>query len=114
MLQMLAVSKALAGTFLLKANALVSMLFVADQHSLKHYLRTHYADRTFEHLYRWNPFDILLLIPYFTVMIVLAAYGIHRYQLVYKYYRNKKNYDTSPPPPFAELPLVHDPTAHLQ
>jgi len=106
MLQMLAVSKALAGTFLLKANAMVSMLLVTDQHSLKHYLRTHYADRTFEHLYRWNPFDILLLIPYFTVMIILAAYGIHRYQLVYKYYRNKKNYDPTPPPPFAELPMV--------
>jgi cellulose synthase/poly-beta-1,6-N-acetylglucosamine synthase-like glycosyltransferase len=32
-----------------------------------------------------------MLIPYFIVMIILAFYGIHRYQLVWLYYRNKKN-----------------------
>jgi cellulose synthase/poly-beta-1,6-N-acetylglucosamine synthase-like glycosyltransferase len=32
-----------------------------------------------------------MLIPYFLVMIILAFYGIHRYQLVWLYYRNKKN-----------------------
>jgi cellulose synthase/poly-beta-1,6-N-acetylglucosamine synthase-like glycosyltransferase len=58
---------------------------------LGHYLKTHYADRTFEHLYRWNGFDIAILIPYFIVMVILAFYGIHRYQLVWLYYKNKKN-----------------------
>jgi len=55
-----------------------------------HYFRTHYADRTFEHLYRLNNFDLALLIPYFIVMVILAFYGIHRYQLVWLYFRNKK------------------------
>ena len=32
-----------------------------------------------------------MLIPYFVVMVILAFYGIHRYQLVWLYYRNKKN-----------------------
>ncbi len=50
----------------------------------------HYAQRTFQGMYRWNAFDVLLLIPYFAVMVVLAFYGIHRYQLVWLYYRNKQ------------------------
>ncbi len=56
---------------------------------LGHYWRTHYADKTFEHLYRLSGFDLALLIPYFIVMLILAFYGIHRYQLVWLYYRNK-------------------------
>jgi cellulose synthase/poly-beta-1,6-N-acetylglucosamine synthase-like glycosyltransferase len=32
-----------------------------------------------------------MLVPYFIVMLILAFYGIHRYQLVWLYYRNKKN-----------------------
>ena len=51
-----------------------------------------------------------LLIPYFIVMVILAFYGIHRYQLVWLYFRNKKNaakWD-EPPARFAEdeLPFV--------
>ena len=59
-------------------------------HGLGHYWKTHYADKTFEHLYRWNAFDTALLIPYFIVMVILAFYGIHRYQLVWLYYRNQE------------------------
>jgi cellulose synthase/poly-beta-1,6-N-acetylglucosamine synthase-like glycosyltransferase len=57
---------------------------------LGHYFRTHFRDRTFQHLYRWNTFDTALLIPYFIVMLILAFYGIHRYQLVWLYFRNRK------------------------
>jgi len=58
---------------------------------LGHYLRSHYLDQTFKGLYRWNAFDTAMLIPYFIVMFILAFYGMHRYQLVWLYYRNKKN-----------------------
>jgi cellulose synthase/poly-beta-1,6-N-acetylglucosamine synthase-like glycosyltransferase len=78
----------------------------APQHGLSHYLRTHYADKTFEHLYHGNAFDTALLIPYFFVMIVLSFYGIHRYQLVYRYYKNKDNAAREPKSFFAELPSV--------
>ncbi|AXC13180.1 Glycosyltransferase [Acidisarcina polymorpha] len=81
-------------------------LWLAGQHGLQHYLHTHYGDKTFEHLYRWNSFDTLLLVPYFTVMIVLAFYGIHRYQLVYLYYKHKKNAAKEPTSRFTELPFV--------
>jgi cellulose synthase/poly-beta-1,6-N-acetylglucosamine synthase-like glycosyltransferase len=85
-------------------------LFLADQHSLSHYWKTHYADRTFKGDYRWNAFDIGLLVPYFVVMVILAFYGIHRYQLVWLYYRNKRKaaHSSEPPAHFPEdqLPFV--------
>jgi cellulose synthase/poly-beta-1,6-N-acetylglucosamine synthase-like glycosyltransferase len=75
-----------------------------------HYLKSHYADRTFQHLYQLTSFDYALLVPYFIVMVILAFYGLHRYQLVWLYYRNKKNAAkwAQPPARFAEgeLPFV--------
>ena len=49
---------------------------------------------------------MFLLVPYFIVLISLAFYGMHRYQLVWMYYRNKKNRVTEPVAIFAELPTV--------
>jgi cellulose synthase/poly-beta-1,6-N-acetylglucosamine synthase-like glycosyltransferase len=83
-----------------------ALLAQTNQHSLSHYLRSHYGDRTFEHLYRWNAFDTALLIPYFLVMIILAFYGLHRYQLVYLYYKHRKNAAKEPPMHFEQLPRV--------
>src|ERR1700709_1964249 len=68
-----------------------SLALLLAPKGLGHYWKTHYADRTFEHLYRWNTFDTAMLVPYFIVMVILAFYGIHRYQLVWLYFRNKKN-----------------------
>src|SRR5882757_2824140 len=82
----------------------------APAKGLTHYLKTHYGDRTFQHLYRWNAFDTWLLVPYFIVMVILAFYGIHRYQLVWLYFRNRKNAASwdNPPQRFADeaLPFV--------
>ena len=47
-----------------------------------------------------------LLIPYFVVLILLAFYGMHRYQLVYLYYKHRKNKVTQPASRFTELPRV--------
>ncbi|HEX3435691.1 MAG TPA: cellulose synthase family protein [Pseudacidobacterium sp.] len=77
-----------------------------NQHSLSHYLRSHYGANPFEHLYRWNLFDTALLIPYFVVMVILAFYGLHRYQLVYLYYKHRKNAAKEPPKRFTQLPRV--------
>ena len=71
-----------------------------------HYFRSHYADSTFQHLYEWNWFDAALLIPYFIVLVILAFYGIHRYQLVWLYYRHSKQATVEPAQHFAELPRV--------
>ncbi|QHN05588.1 glycosyltransferase [Granulicella sp. WH15] len=89
--------------------ALAVTLLTAPK-GLGHYIRTHYGDRTFENLYHLNGFDLCLIIPYFVVMVILAFYGVHRYQLVWLYYRNKKNASkwTEPTARFPEddLPFV--------
>jgi cellulose synthase/poly-beta-1,6-N-acetylglucosamine synthase-like glycosyltransferase len=91
-------------------NATLIVVSIMAPKGLTHYWKTHYADHTFEHLYQLTGFDIALLIPYFLVMVILAFYGLHRYQLVYLYYKNKKNaakWDETPAR-FAEgeLPFV--------
>jgi cellulose synthase/poly-beta-1,6-N-acetylglucosamine synthase-like glycosyltransferase len=90
---------ALLGNFVL-------LLAVSSQRGLVHYLKGQFLDRTFRGLYTPNAFDLSLLIPYFIVMTVLAGYGIHRYVLVYMYYRNRKNRTTEPTAHFDELPRV--------
>jgi len=79
---------------------------LTEPHGLRHYLRTHFLDTTFKGLYHANAFDMALLIPYFIVLILLAFYGMHRYQLVYLYYKHRKNKVTEPASHFAELPTV--------
>jgi cellulose synthase/poly-beta-1,6-N-acetylglucosamine synthase-like glycosyltransferase len=64
------------------------------------------ADRPFRGLYQWNGFDAALLVPYFAVMIFLAIYGIHRYTMVYLYYKHKKSYNPEPLSHFEDLPRV--------
>ena len=59
---------------------------------------------TVHHSFNW--FDTLLLLPYFLVMIVLAAYGIHRYTMCYHYFKHRKNHNPNPVKHFAELPRV--------
>src|ERR1700746_86553 len=70
------------------------------------YIRQHFLDRTFQGLYHANGFDIALLVPYFVVLILLASYGLHRYVLVYLYYRNRKNHTSEPATRFEDLPRV--------
>jgi cellulose synthase/poly-beta-1,6-N-acetylglucosamine synthase-like glycosyltransferase len=90
---------------------LLGLWLAAVPHGFQHYVKSHYLDQTFRQygsLYRWNWFDTSLLVPYFVVMIILAFYGIHRYQLVWLYYRNKKSAQKwrEAPAHFDELPFV--------
>jgi len=88
---------------ILKPSSLA--LFLASK-GLGPYLRQHFLDKTFQGLYQVNAFDLALLIPYFIVLIILAAYGGHRYWLVYLYYKHKKNKTTEPAALFQDLPRV--------
>ena len=85
-----------------------AMWLMESKHGLLHYYHTHYADPTFQGKYISNGFDTALLVPYFIVMVVLAFYGIHRYQLVWLYYKYRKNesHSSNPAATFAELPFV--------
>src|SRR6266446_2257 len=89
----------------LTSSPLTLVLILASK-GLVPYLRQHFLDKTFQGLYQVNSFDLALLIPYFIVLIVLAAYGAHRYWMVYLYYKHKKNKTTAPPACFDDLPRV--------
>jgi cellulose synthase/poly-beta-1,6-N-acetylglucosamine synthase-like glycosyltransferase len=59
----------------------------------------------FRGLYQLNTFDLAVMIPYFVVLVILAAYGMHRYHLVYLYFKYRRNVPGTPPVP-AEWPKV--------
>src|SRR5580658_10919094 len=82
------------------------VVFIFASKGLGDYLRHHFLDKTFQGLYQVNTFDLALLIPYFIVLTILAAYGAHRYWMVYLYYKHKQNKITEPPDLFADLPSV--------
>lgn len=84
----------------------VGFLLLAAPRGFTHYLRSHFFDPTFKGLYQANGFDLALLIPYFIVLILLASYGVHRYILVYLYYKNRKNHTSESPQQFDDLPRV--------
>ncbi len=73
------------------------------------FFRRQFLDKTFQGLYTPNAFDLALLVPYFIVLVWLASYGIHRYVLVYLYYKNRRNaaHSDHPPGRFAEVELPH-------
>jgi cellulose synthase/poly-beta-1,6-N-acetylglucosamine synthase-like glycosyltransferase len=59
----------------------------------------------FLHIYQLNSFDFAVMLPYFFVMAILATYGIHRYALVYNFYKNR-NRVAGPPPEISVWPKV--------
>ena len=82
------------------------LLLWAAPRGFGQYFRSHFLDTTFKGLYQANGFDTALLIPYFIVLILLASYGIHRYVLVYLYYKHRRNKTTEPASRFSELPRI--------
>src|SRR5438270_2269188 len=78
----------------------------SPKHGVGTYIYQHFRDPTFRGIYHANGFDIALLVPYFIVLILLAGYGIHRYILVYLYYKHRRNHTSEPPSHFQDLPRV--------
>jgi len=91
---------------LIVLTSTVGFLLLVAPRGFTHYLRSHFFDPTFKGLYQANGFDLALLIPYFIVLILLASYGVHRYILVYLYYKNRKNHTSESPQQFDDLPRV--------
>src|SRR3954452_872948 len=51
-------------------------------------------------------FDWAMLIPYFTVLLILSVYGLHRYDIIRTYFKQKKNITREPARRFDPLPPV--------
>jgi len=59
----------------------------------------------FQGLYRANAFDLWILIPYFTILIILSLFGLHRYYLTYLFLKNRRK-APKPDRHFDQLPRV--------
>ena len=87
-------------------GCLTTLLFAPRNGLLRYLHQQQVANQTFAHLYSFNWFDASLLTPYFVLMVILAFYGLHRYQLVWLYYKHKKNATHEPSRKFVELPFI--------
>ena len=63
-------------------------------------------DDTFSGIYQLSPFDWSLLIPYFTILIILSIYGIHRYETMRVYLKHRHKLPKEPVNKFEQLPRV--------
>src|SRR5579871_6658452 len=73
-------------------------------------------DDTFANVHQMAWFDWAMLIPYFTVLVVLSVYGLHRYDVIRTYFKHRKQATTEPskvrfeklPPVTIQLPLYNE------
>ena len=61
---------------------------------------------TFTGVYHLTWFDWSLLLPYFTILVVLSVYGLHRYETMRVYLKHRKALPKEAPNRFAQLPSV--------
>jgi cellulose synthase/poly-beta-1,6-N-acetylglucosamine synthase-like glycosyltransferase len=62
-------------------------------------------DDTFKGVHHLEFFDWAMMAPYFTVLIILSFYGLHRYQIIREYFKNRKKL-AGPAGRFEQLPCV--------
>jgi cellulose synthase/poly-beta-1,6-N-acetylglucosamine synthase-like glycosyltransferase len=63
-------------------------------------------DDTFAGIHQLAWFDLALMIPYFSALAILSCYGLHRYDTVLTYFRNRKKLPKEPRRRFEQLPRV--------
>jgi cellulose synthase/poly-beta-1,6-N-acetylglucosamine synthase-like glycosyltransferase len=86
----------------------MSFIFAAiifSTNPVAHYFYQIFHKDPFRGLYQPNAFDLSILIPYFTILIILSIYGVHRYHLTYLYLKHRKN-APKPRGRFEQLPRV--------
>src|SRR4051812_24392689 len=63
-------------------------------------------DPTFVGIHHLTWFDWMLLIPYFSILLILSVYGLHRYEVIRTYFKHRKNAVHQSPVRFEQLPPV--------
>ena len=63
-------------------------------------------DNTFADVHRLNWFDWALLIPYFSILVILSVYGLHRYEIIRTYFKHRKKAVHHPQARFEQWPRV--------
>lgn len=87
----------------------MSSLFLAnlifEANPLVRYVLSIFRKDPFRGIYETNAFDLSILIPYFTILVILSIYGLHRYYLTYLYLKNRHK-APRPQENFEQLPRV--------
>ena len=84
-------------------------ILIADANPLVRYVQHIFHKDPFQGIYVPNAFDLSVLIPYFTILVILSIYGLHRYYLTYLYLKNRKKL----PRPLKEFELLPRVTVQL-
>jgi len=74
------------------------------------------TDNSFVGIHQLAWFDWAMLVPYFTVLVILSVYGLHRYDVIRTYFKHRKSATTEPaarrfeklPPVTIQLPLYNE------
>jgi cellulose synthase/poly-beta-1,6-N-acetylglucosamine synthase-like glycosyltransferase len=74
-----------------------ALLVQPGQNPVSNYWHKLVGPDPFRGLYHLNSFDLAVMIPYFLVLGVLAMYGLHRYWLVFHFFKYKNNLPGPPP-----------------
>ncbi len=86
-------------------NHLLLASLILHPNPLVRYFHNIFHKDPFQGLYQPNAFDLSILIPYFTILIILSIYGLHRYFLVYVYRKHRRK-APRPAGEIAPLPRV--------
>ena len=86
-------------------HQLLFAILIAPANPVVNYFHKVFHKDPFRGIYQPNAFDLSILIPYFTILIILSIYGMHRYYLVYLYMKSRGK-APKPRQQFAELPRV--------
>jgi len=84
------------------ATGVPAILLASSTNQVVQYL----FDDTFAGVHRLEFFDWAMLVPYFALLVILSIYGCHRYEMIRRYLKSKKNLLASPPAKFETLPRV--------
>ena len=79
--------------------------FLASENALVRYVRFLVEADPFQRLYHLTLFDIVVLVPYFAILLTLSFYGLHRYKMIYLYKRHARRRPPEPPA-VSEWPTV--------
>src|SRR3954466_1939177 len=84
---------------------LIPVAFISATQRLDQALNS-MSDKTFDGIHTLQWFDWAILVPYFTVLIILSFYGLHRYEMIRGYLKHKKKMAAAPTVRFDHLPKV--------
>jgi cellulose synthase/poly-beta-1,6-N-acetylglucosamine synthase-like glycosyltransferase len=71
----------------------------------QHLVQTFFDD-TFAGVHRLDFFDWSLLVPYFVLLLILSCYGCHRYEMIRRYLKHRKDLPSQSPGKLEALPRV--------